>query len=78
MLERRAFRGGPTRLERSMGDADRHHHLIDQAPRRFPEFRSDEIEDCRRKLRTHSAADLSGRRLELYADAIRPDRRRTA
>jgi Fur family transcriptional regulator, ferric uptake regulator len=77
MLERHAFRGGPTRLERSKGDADQHHdHLIDLATGRVLEFRSDEIERLQVEIANRLGYRLVGHRLELYAEPIRPDRRR--
>jgi Fur family transcriptional regulator, ferric uptake regulator len=77
MLERHAFRGGPTRLERSMGGSDQHHdHLIDLATGRVLEFRSDEIERLQVEIANRLGYRLVGHRLELYAEPIRPDRRR--
>ena len=73
MLERHAFRGGPTRVERSAADPDQHHdHLIDLTSGRVVEFRSEEIERLQVEIARRLGYRLVGHRLELYAEPIRP------
>ena len=75
MLERHAFRGGPTRVERSAADPDQHHdHLIDLTSGRVVEFRSEEIERLQVEIARRLGYRLVGHRLELYAEPIRPAR----
>jgi Fur family transcriptional regulator, ferric uptake regulator len=75
MLERHAFRGGPTRLERSTRNPDQHHdHLIDVTSGRVVEFRSDEIERLQVEIAKRLGFRLVGHRLELYAEPENPVR----
>ena len=77
MLERHAFRGSPTRLERITGNPDQHHdHLIDVTSGRVVEFRSDEIERLQVEIAKRLGFRLVGHRLELYAEPENPVRRR--
>lgn len=77
MLERHAFGGGPTRLERSTGNPDQHHdHLIDVTSGRVVEFRSDDIERLQVEIAKRLGFRLVGHRLELYAEPENPVRRR--
>ena len=75
MLERHAFRGGPTRLERSTRNPDQHHdHLIDVTSGRVVEFRSDDIERLQVEIAKRLGFRLVGHRLELYAEPENPVR----
>jgi Fur family ferric uptake transcriptional regulator len=73
LVERHAFRGGPSRFERAPA-AGGHDHLIDTTTGRVVEFRSEEIERLQADIAERLGYRLVGHRLELYAE---PDQQNT-
>ena len=74
LVERHAFRGGPSRFERALA-AGHHDHLIDTTTGRVIEFRSEEIERLQADIAGRLGYRLVGHRLELYAEPVQQNTR---
>lgn len=79
LIETHTFEGGRARVERATGE--HHDHLIDITTGKVIEFRSDAIERLQNEIARRLGFELTGHRLELYAQPLPgrgpPSRRKT-